>query len=193
MIFIANYWMNSSSTTITVYSNCEQVELRLNNRLITSGGKQQDQDSSHLLRPPFIFRIEPFVPGRLEAIGLNNGKPLARTDQSTPDMFHHHLALEIDLSGKPLTINDVVFIYAYFQDENDIVIPNANELIEFSLARNDVGVTLIGANPVRAEAGIGSILLKTDLTVLTKRITVIATSPIIGKREARLVVDITRQ
>lgn len=190
MIFIANYWTNFSDTTIVIYSNCDQVELRLNDRLISTGAKQQDQNSSHLLRPPFVFKIEKFIPGRLEAIGLKNGKSLVRTSRSTPGTLHHHLTLTIDFSGWPVTTHDIVFVYAYVQDENNTVIPDATDLIEFSLSEKNAGVTLIGENPVRAEAGIGSILLKTSLTALSRKITVIASSLTVAKRETRLPVDI---
>jgi beta-galactosidase len=191
MIFIANYWANSSNTTVIVYTNCDNVELRLDDKLIVNGGKQKDQNSSHLLRPPFIFHIDQFIPGRLEAIGFLNGKSVVRTYRSTPRKIPHHLGIEIDFSGKPLTNNDVVFVYVYIYDENNTVIPNAADFIRFSFSDAHGQALFIGENPVRAEAGIASILLKTNSVISCSKITVIASSSTVQEKETKLTVDIT--
>lgn len=192
MIFIANYWNDPLETIVTVYSNCDNVELHHNNVLITSNEK--DQDSSHLLRPPFIFRIKQYISGRLEAEGFINGKSVVRTYRLTPGKIHHHLQLEIDLSGKSLTNNDIVFIYAYICDENNTVIPDAEDLVQFSLQNvvHDQAI-FIGDNPVRAEAGIATILLKTSSIVSNNKLTVIASSTTVDSEEARLIVDVTNK
>ena len=102
------------TTTVVVYTNCDDVELRLNDALITDSGKERRENSMHLLRPPFIFKIAQFIPDRLEATGFINGKSVVRTDRITPEKTYHHLKSEIDLSEKPLTNNDVVFLlYIY--------------------------------------------------------------------------------
>ena len=81
--------------------------------LIINGGKERSANSMHLLRPTFIFKTDQYISGRLEAIGLINGKSVARTHRTTPEKTYHHLKLKIDLSEKPLTNNDVLFVYAY--------------------------------------------------------------------------------
>lgn len=161
MAFIANYWTNQSSTSVIVYSNCEDVELRLNGVKIMKNARQQ-QHSSQLLRAPFIFDIDRFIPGRLDAIGYIKDKAVVRSHQLTPGHICHHLNIKMDLSGQSLVKNDLVFVYAFVCDENDIVIPDANDLITFSIRGVRDNVSLIGDNPVRAEAGIASILLKTS-------------------------------
>jgi beta-galactosidase len=188
MIFIANYWNDPSETIVTVYSNCDNVELHLNNVLITNRVKAQD--SSHLLRPPFIFKINRYIPGRLEAEGFIKGKSVARTYRLTPRKIHHHLRLEIDLSGQPLKNNDIVFVYAYIFDENNTVIPDADDNVQFSLLNSHDQALFIGENPVRAEAGIATILLKTSSIVSNNKLTVIASSSTVEEQETRFVVDI---
>ncbi|CAF4687716.1 unnamed protein product [Rotaria sp. Silwood1] len=184
MIFIASYWTNSSNTSVTVYSNCEHVELQLNGERIMNGGKQQ-HDSSHLLRPPYIFNIDRYIPGRLDATGFISGKAVVRIHQSTPGNIRHHLNIEIDLSGQSLTTKDLVFVYAYICDHNDTVIPNADDLITFSLLNARNYALLIGDNPVRAEAGIASILLKTTNKRPVDFITLIARASTIEHQETR--------
>lgn len=195
MIFIANYWTDPSDTTVIVYSNCEKVELRLNDRLITTGRRQNDSDSTNLLRPPFIFNIDQFEPGRLEAIGLNKGKSVVRTTRSTPGKKHHQLRLEIDESEHLLSNNDVVFIYAFILDENENLIPDATDSIEFSLdtSKSDDDVSFIGKNPVEAEAGIATILLKTHLTFSADQIKIFATSKTVEISESQLVIETQRK
>ncbi len=191
MIFIANYWTDPSKTTVTVYTNCDHVELRLNNVLITDGEKEQSENSTHLLRPPFIFKIDQYTPGRLEAIGFIKGQPAARTHRGTPGKIHQRLKIEIDISGKPLTNNDVVFVYAYIYDENNTTIPDADDFVQFSLLVADDQTSLIGENPVRAEAGIATILLKTNSMASQNKITLVAFSSTVKEQEKRFVVNIT--
>ncbi|CAF4523943.1 unnamed protein product [Rotaria sp. Silwood2] len=184
MIFIASYWTNLSNTSVTVYCNCEHAELRLNGERILNGGKQQ-HDSSYLLRSPYIFNIDRYIPGRLDATGFIGGTAVVRTHQSTPGNIRHHLNIEIDLSGQSLTTKDLVFVYAYICDQNDIVIPNADDLITFSLLNARNCALLVGDNPVRAEAGIASILLKTTNKRPVDFITLIAKASTIEHQETR--------
>jgi beta-galactosidase len=67
----------------------------------------------------------------------------------------------MDLSGRALdTIqSDLVFVYASILDKNGTLITDVNDKIEFiSLGEGE----LIGENPVKIEAGIATILLKTN-------------------------------
>jgi beta-galactosidase len=66
--------------------------------------------------------------------------------------------VEIDESGIPLSENetDLVFVYANVIDKNNTVLPYFNQAVTFVIE----GGELIGENPVKAEAGIASILLK---------------------------------
>ena len=70
-------------------------------------------------------------------------------------------------------------------DENDTVLPHANDWITFSLVNAGGSVTLIGDNPVRAEAGIASILLKTCSRKVAYSMVLLARAPSIGNYEAR--------
>jgi hypothetical protein len=54
MIFIANQWTPTSPTTVDVYSNCAQVSLELNGKLVAT---QVPITGTNLLHPPFRFNL----------------------------------------------------------------------------------------------------------------------------------------
>ena len=174
MIFIATHWTNVSNTSVTVYRNCEHVQLQFNGVQIPIASEQHD--SSHLVRPPVIFHVGRYTPGRLDATGFTKGKPVARA---------HHLNSRIDLSGQPVSRNDLVFAYAYVCDENDTMLPYANGWVTFSLVNAGGSVTLIGDNRVRAEAGIAIILLKTSNRKAAHSMVLVARASSIEDHEAR--------
>ena len=71
------------------------------------------------------------------------------------------IQLSIDYSGKAIQSGkpDIVFVYARITDANGTVIQDAQNTVKFTFKGN---AELIGVNPVKAEAGIATILLKTD-------------------------------
>lgn len=158
MIFIANYWNKPLFKDVKVYSNCDEVELLLNGKVIARQKPDQDRNSTNLLHPPFSFIIPEFVAGKLEAKGYMIGKEVTKTERKTP-MMPAKIILSVDLSGKDLQPgkNDVVFVYASVADADGTVIPDDKRAITFTVEGDAV---LIGDNPRNAEAGISTILLK---------------------------------
>jgi len=53
--------------------------------------------------------------------------------------------------------NDIIFIYANVTDEKGTTVPDADNTVRFSVSGP---ARLIGQNPIKAEAGIGSVLLQ---------------------------------
>ncbi len=158
MVYIANFWNDPSFKDVKVYSNCDEVELRVNGKQIARKGPDNDRISNNLNHPPFTFHTDSFEEGTLEAIGYIDGKKVANHKQVTaaaPTKMH----LSADISNKQLEAgcNDAIFIYAAIHDANDILVPDDSSLVEFQVAGD---ATLIGNNPVRAEAGIATILLR---------------------------------
>jgi beta-galactosidase len=161
VVFIANYWTTNSPPDVRVFSNCEEVALYLNGKLI--GRKRSDisRDSANLRHPPFTFKLDRFEPGTLRAVGYVGGREAARVERRTPGGIDK-LKLQFDLSGRPFASGgkDVIFCHANLEDKNGTVIPTASAPILFGTTGE---ANLIGNNPVPDEAGTGTILLQSDV------------------------------
>ena len=158
MIFIANYWDKGSSTSVRVFSNCDEVELFLNGKSLGKKNPDTDQYSTNLKHPPFTFQVSSFIPGTLSAVGYIKRKKTIETRQQTPEV-PVKIRLRADYSGKDLSAgqNDVVFVYAEIIDRNGTVVPGFSDEIKFAVD-GDAGI--IGMSSPKAEAGIAAILLK---------------------------------
>ncbi len=208
MVYIANYWMPSEeSKKIVVYSNCDEVRLYLNGRLIEArkpdNGPDLEvenqkvdstvdywlenkdmpghEDSEFSIDPlarltyencynggsgrrlehaPFTFEKVDYKYGELKAVGIIEGKEAAVDIKRTPGK-PCGLALRFDTCGKNLKADgsDFVFVYAEVVDESGTVIPYAENTINFMVKGP---ASLIGDNPVRSEAGIATIILRSQ-------------------------------
>lgn len=160
MVRIASYWKENSPVSLKIYSNCERVELFLNEQPVSGQDLLRDQYSSHLPYPPFVFNMKNFEPGTLRAVGYINGRPVAEHVVKTPQKATA-LHLEADLSSVPINSNypDIVFVYASVIDENGTLIPDAENLITFHV---DGDAVITGENPSPAKSGIAAILLRTE-------------------------------
>jgi beta-galactosidase len=176
MVYIPNYWQPNSPRDVTVFSNCDQVELFLNG---VSQGKQSADHADRnvdVAHPEFTFAHLVYAPGTLKAIGYLHGKPIVTTSVSTPGA-PAKIKLVAEEMGRPLAAdgNDVIFIRAEILDAHGSLVPNAALPIQFSVTANGA---IVGDNPRTAGAGIASCLLRAGLK--TGPITVTATSPGVG-------------
>jgi len=170
---IASFWNASSDfQSLKVYSNCDEIGLYLNNRLIERKTAVRDNLSGQLPFPPFIFNLKKFEEGRLKAVGFIKDKIVCEDSVSTAGTARF-LKLSYDMSRKPLKADgaDVVFVYASVCDNNGNMITDSNASIQFTINANG---KLIGQNPVKAEAGIATILLQAG--TLNKKIVINANS-----------------
>ena len=170
MIHIANEWKKDSPLDVRIFSNCEEVELFLNGKSVGKQKPNQDKISKNLKHPPFTFKLPKYNPGKLEAKGFINNINVVNHIVNSP-VKPSKIKIELDVSGKKIDVNndDIVFVYASILDKNETVLTNANDKVEFKLKGN---AKIIGDNPVKTEAGVASILIKTNTKTKDLKITV---------------------
>lgn len=165
MVYIASNWDKNASLEIKVYSNAEEVALYLNDRLISKQKPEVTYVSDALSFPPFIFELPSFVSGTLRAVAFVNGRQVDEHSRTTPKAAQK-IKLKLDESGKPLVpgFDDIVFVYAKILDENNNLVADATNDISF-LVENNQNAEIIGPHKINAEAGIATMLLRTNYAV----------------------------
>ncbi len=155
MVFIASYWQPGSSPRVRVFSNAEEVELRLNGKSL---GRQKGASSTHprLAHPPREFDTGGFVPGELVALAYAGGQVVAEHRVRTPGQ-PATLALELDDLGVPVVDGDLVFLRARLRDANATTVPVSGTEVAFSGVE---GAEIVGSQVVTTEAGIASVLVR---------------------------------
>ncbi|MDO5980800.1 glycoside hydrolase family 2 protein [Flavivirga spongiicola] len=169
VLFIANYWNDPNYNNVKIYSNCDEIELWLNNKLVGKQLPDTDRNSTNLKHPPFTFKDVKYERGTLTAKGYVNGQLITESSRVTPGK-PSKIEISFDESNKPLQANnnDVAFVYAKIVDKNGNYVPSAKNKITFEVEGN---AKLIGDNPVVSEAGIASILLMVGSTSEAIKIT----------------------
>ncbi|WP_297090392.1 glycoside hydrolase family 2 TIM barrel-domain containing protein [uncultured Draconibacterium sp.] len=169
---LATYWTEESPLGVSVYSNCDEIELFLNGRSLGRQKPDQNKISNNLAHPPFTFNIEKFEAGELKAIGFIKGEKATEGIVKTPQKATA-LKLWIDESGKaPVSgCNDVLFVYIAAVDVNGTVIPGYSELIDLKIEGE---ATIVNSDPIKAEAGIATALIQ--IGDQTGEVTVIASA-----------------
>ncbi len=161
MVYIASWWTPTSPLSVNVFSNCDTVSLYLNDSLIgTEGPTSQSNDSfPNLEHGFFTFKLAAFKAGTLSAKGITGGVVQASYQVSTPGK-PKSISLTVDTAGLQLAADgsDIAIIYASILDSNNTVVPTATSAVTFSITGGSG--TLIGNNPMAAQAGIATILLR---------------------------------
>lgn len=158
MIYIATFWSDPSYTSVKIYSDTEEVELFLNGKFLGRRRPDSGRISTYLKHPPFTFEVDTFEPGTLRAVGYINGEQIVNTTRFTPGQ-PYGLHVDTDISGKKLEAGkkDIIFVHASVVDKDGVVIPTANNSLKFTVEGN---AEIIGQNPIEAEAGIATVLLR---------------------------------
>ena len=201
MVFIASYnaseEFSSSTTDITVFSNCDEVRLYRNDKLI---GKQTQEERTPFYRsivekggsPVFIFNAGAYEAGTLRAEALTDGKVIATHNVTTPEKADH-LVVDIKTNGiTPVADgSDMIPVYVKVCDKNGSLVYNSQQEIRIKVSGEGtlIGDTIsrIGINPQKVEGGIGFAFIRT--TKKAGNITVEATADGLsaGKAEVKTV------
>jgi len=176
MIFVASYNSSNkyktSTSEITVYSNCEAVELYRNDVLI---GKQTREERAkvypHIVNkggsPSFVFDAGDYQKGELKAIGYIGGKAVAQHAVRTAGEADH---IEVFIPDYPIVPvadgSDMVPVYFKVCDAaGTIVRDKDSELTIRVIGAGKLigdGVLRAAINPQMTEAGIGFAFVRTS-------------------------------
>ena len=156
MVFIASYWQADSSPRVRVFSNADEVELRLNGKPV--GRMRSTPTAAHprLLHPPLEFDTGGFVPGELVALAYTGGRLVAEHRVRTPGQ-PETLRLALDDLGVPIADGDLVFLRARLTDANGVTVPVSGRAVVFM---DMDGAEIVGSTLVATEAGIASVLVR---------------------------------
>jgi len=128
--------------TVEAYSNCEEVELFLNDQSL--GSKKINADAS-----PRVWQI-PFEPGTLKAVAKNGGAAVATNELRTAGK-----AAKIILSTETKTLspgfNQVAIVRARIADANGVAMPRANDLVSFQVSSPGGIAAVDSADPASHE------------------------------------------
>lgn len=110
---------------VEVYSNCEQVELFLNDKSLGTQSKPADD-------APRNWKV-PFAVGKLKAVGTNKGRVAASYEFRTAGK-PAQIVLAADRNAITPVWDDVAYVTATVVDENGVLVPNAGDLITFKIS-----------------------------------------------------------
>ena len=165
-MFIANHWTETSPGDVTVYSNADKVRLYHDDVLVG----EQDPDDVAVTHPPFTFRaVRRRFKGRdrsiLRAEAIRGGQVVKEVTAMSPGV-PYRLELEADFMGISLVADgaDIVCVYCRALDKEGNLVPLSADdhqiLFEVEGEGEIIGDSTIGANPVRLEGGIATVLIR---------------------------------
>jgi len=157
MIFIANYWTEASPRDVTIFSNCDSVQLFLNGELVATQTPDQNSISDQLLHQPFTFKNVNWQRGELKAIGFLDGKETVQQARLTPEKAHA-INLQFEINYQPIANGEeLFFVYANIVDQNGTIVPSFSDWIDFEV---DGAAKLVSPHRVQAEAGIAAAIIR---------------------------------
>ena len=157
VLFLATGWTTNSPADVSVFSNCEEVALYLNGRLIGRRRPDTSRLASHLKHPPFIFPVPGFQAGTVKAVGFIKNRQVAVAERRTPGPIAR-LEIQFDIADHAWATseNDVVLCHATLKDQNGTPVPLNGGKISFTATGS---LQVLGPDTVVTEAGTATVLV----------------------------------
>jgi beta-galactosidase len=158
IVFIASLWVPTSNPRVLVFSNCDELELRLNG---TSLGRQRSAKAwltQYLPHAPFVFDLPAFSPGVIEATGYIANRPEAAHRVATPGS-PTQLTVEIVSAGIAAAADqpDLLIAHARILDVAGTLCVDDTSPVTFSLEGE---ASFVGPDHISAEAGVASVVIR---------------------------------
>ncbi|MBN1128571.1 MAG: DUF4982 domain-containing protein [Chitinispirillaceae bacterium] len=180
MVYIAHYWQKPlKPNKVYVASNCEKVELFVNNR---SQGLRFPKRFRSLPHPLFVWNAVTFKPGELKAIGYIGDSAVAVSVRRTPGAPVRLTMTPDDtvlVQGGDMTRVVINAVDAFGQ-----VVPRTNSIVTISV---DGAGDFLGESPIALEDGKTAFFVKTG-SDRTGAINCRARCPTMAESAARIAV-----
>ncbi len=164
MVHIADAW-REGVTRLRIFSNCDEVELVVNDASLGRRGPDADPEKANLDHPPFTFQLC-WQPGKVIALGWKDGRVQATDIVQTPGA-PVGIALTVDIADRDFVADgaDIVMIYARVVDGNGTTVTDYGGKIAFSVAgpAEIVGGPDLAANPMECFDGVAPALVRAGL------------------------------
>ena len=146
VLYIANYWIDTSAKDVMVLSNCDEVELFVNGNSV---GKLMPNTFENIPHPAFVFKNVKFEVGELKAVGYVDGVCVAEYVRNTPKEASK-LVLSADYNTLTADGSDFTQVKVELVDENGTVLPYDKSKVRISVS--DLG-TFVGEEEIELEGG----------------------------------------
>lgn len=189
--FIANAWTENSPRDVTVYTNAEAVRFFINDRFVC----EKKTDGKHHVHPPVVFEKVEFEKGVLRAEAIINGEVAAICERKTPEIpYSIKLVPQWEDCRRWVADGaDLLAVHAYIVDINGTICVSSDAEVSFKIDGNAAivgdGCERVGSNPMRAEAGVASVLLRAG--TVSGRVILTATSKNLHSAEIELNTEIS--
>ena len=162
MVFIASHWVPTSNPRVLVFSNCDELELRVNG---TSFARQKSSKAwltQYLPHAPFVFDLPAFSPGALEATGYIADRPVAEHRVATPGS-PAQLSVKINSGGITAAGDnpDLLVAHARVLDAAGTLCVDNTSPVTFSIEGD---AAFVGPEHISAEAGVASVVVRVPAT-----------------------------
>jgi beta-galactosidase len=173
-VFIASHWTEASNPVVTVFGNCDQVEMYHDGVWVETQAPFSGHPTAGINHPPFYFVDVPAVLGELRAACLVDGAEVATHTVTSPGA-PERLTMTATFSALRADGSDLSFVYAQVVDADGVLVPTATSAVQFSVE----GGALASPEGVEAEAGVAVAIVRAGEEPGTLR--VLATSEALGE------------
>jgi len=149
MVYIANYWTKHSSDIVTVMSNCDEIELYINGKVIE---RLKPNLYMNLPHPMYEFKNITFEEGEITAVGYIDGKEASRYTRRTPKAASK-LILTPEYNNITADGSDFTMVKIELADENGTILPYSDTQVSITVTGDG---KFIGEEPLKLEGGSGA-------------------------------------
>jgi beta-galactosidase len=117
-------WKEGQTIDVLAYTNCDEVELFLND--VSQGVKKKEADALHVM-----WRLK-YTPGSIKAIGRSAGKELLTKEIKTAGV-PSQIRLSADRTEIKADGSDLSFVTVEILDKDGTIVPNTDSMVNFEL------------------------------------------------------------